>query len=254
MSLNTAQLEFLAAKGLTIAEVVELSRLGDTRKDPTAAERKRRQRERDRDMSHRDVTRDTPLSPSLDKENTPTPPKEINLSPLTPQTTLQNAQAGNDLDRLSVRLSDAVDGKIHPHAALVVGPMLELIAQGVDLETDIIPTLRARAAKMTGPANSWSYFVGAIRDAYNRRIEAGKGLLKPKEPVTLGQWEQGLPPDEQRVKWAKTLAMARSTGQWKTWLWGPKPGDPGCRVPEDLIAAERYLRPERLTEETKVPA
>ena len=89
MSLNTAQLEYLASLGLSIQDVVELSRLGDVRKDPTAAERKQRQREKERDMSQRDVTRDTPLPP-LDKEKSPTPPKEIN-PPLTPQDLEANA-------------------------------------------------------------------------------------------------------------------------------------------------------------------
>lgn len=158
------------------------------------------------------------------------------------------------VDRLEEKLLEAVGDKIQPHGALVLSSIYGLLEAGCDLETDILPTIRARASKLTRPAGSWAYFVPAIRDAYEQRIAAGKGLLKPKDPVTLGQWEQGLPPDEQRAKWAKTLAMARSTGQWKTWLWGPKPGDPGCRVPEDLIAAERYLRPEKLTEEMKVPA
>lgn len=158
------------------------------------------------------------------------------------------------VDRLEEKLLEAVGEKIQPHGALVLSSIYGLLEAGCDLETDILSTIRARAAKLTRPAGSWAYFVPAIRDAYEQRIAAGKGLLKPKEPVTLGQWEQGLPPDEQRAKWAKTLAMARSTGRWKTWLWGPKPGDPGCRVPEDLIVAERFLRPEKLTEEMKVPA
>ncbi|WP_166647809.1 helix-turn-helix domain-containing protein [Aquamicrobium defluvii] len=164
------------------------------------------------------------------------------------------AREETDLEKLDAKLFEAAGDKIQPHGALVLSSIYGLLEAGCDLETDILPTIRARASKLTRPAGSWAYFVPAIRDAYEQRIAAGKGLLKPKEPVTLGQWEQGLPPDEQRAKWAKTLAMARSTGQWKTWLWGPKPGDPGCRVPEDLIAAERFLRPERLTEETKVPA
>ncbi|QPI73916.1 hypothetical protein [Sphingobium sp. Cam5-1] len=66
MSLNTAQLEYLASKGLSLSDAVELSRLGDIRKDPTAAARQQRRRDKDkaekvtRDASRRDVTRDPP--------------------------------------------------------------------------------------------------------------------------------------------------------------------------------------------------
>lgn len=63
MSLNTAQLEYLASKGMSLSDAIELSRLGDIRKDPTAAARQQRKREKDRaarDVSRRDVTRDPP--------------------------------------------------------------------------------------------------------------------------------------------------------------------------------------------------
>jgi len=83
MSLNTAQLEFLAARGMSLADAIELSRLGDVRKDPTAAERKRRQREREaearvaqgdeRDMSRRDVARDNAPFPAPSPSFPPDP-------------------------------------------------------------------------------------------------------------------------------------------------------------------------------------
>lgn len=77
MSLNTAQLEFLASRGLSIADAIELSRLGDVRKDPTAAERQRRRRDKvkaERDMSRRDVT--------VTKENPPQTPHKENIPPV----------------------------------------------------------------------------------------------------------------------------------------------------------------------------
>lgn len=141
-----------------------------------------------------------------------------------------------DLDSLTVRLLDAVGEKIQPHGAIVLAPILGLLDGGCDLETDILPTIRARAARMTRPAGSWSYFVAAIREAYEQRIAAGRGLSQPKSSSpTAGQWEQHLPPAEQRVKWQKTLNMARGPASWKSWLWGPPPGQPGCRVPPDLL-------------------
>jgi len=66
MSLNTAQLEYLHAKGLSFAEAIEVSRLGDMRKDPTAAERMRRHR-----AKAKPVTRNVTGEPPIDNIHTP---------------------------------------------------------------------------------------------------------------------------------------------------------------------------------------
>jgi len=46
MSLNTAQLEYLASRGMSLSDVIELSRLGDKRPDPTNVDRQARYREK----------------------------------------------------------------------------------------------------------------------------------------------------------------------------------------------------------------
>lgn len=71
MSLNAAALRLMADKGLSLADVVEIAAAMEVRTDRTAAERKRRQREREADaaQSHRDITRDTPLSLSPNENN-----------------------------------------------------------------------------------------------------------------------------------------------------------------------------------------
>lgn len=148
------------------------------------------------------------------------------------------ARGKSDLDSLTDKLLDAAGDKIQPHGAVVLAPILGLLDAGCDLDADILPTIRARAAKMARPAGSWSYFVAAIRDAYEARLAAGRGLKRPKPSnIVPGQWEQHLPPDEQREKWRKTLSVAHLTETWKTWLWGPPPGQEGCRVPADLLEA-----------------
>lgn len=101
--------------------------------------------------------------------------------------------------------------------------IIGLIAGGVDLETDILPTLRSRAKTLKRPIKSWSYFTDAITDAYNRRIDAGKGLITK--------------PDETDEGWNKRLEFARSRKVWDTANLGPIPGSPGCKAPQHLLKA-----------------
>lgn len=82
MSLTVAALEILVAKGLSAADILDVARALDVRKDPTAAERQRRRRERlaEADGAGEDchavtVTRD------VTRDETPTPDK----SPPNPQ-------------------------------------------------------------------------------------------------------------------------------------------------------------------------
>lgn len=144
------------------------------------------------------------------------------------------APAKSDLVGLTSKLLEAAGEKITQGAgAIVLAPILGLIDAGCDLETDILPTIRARASKMTRPAGSWGYFVAAIRDAYEARIAAGKGLSRTK--VTPIKREADMSEDERRVRFGKFLNMARSSGIWLTWMNGPPPGREGCRIPDDMI-------------------
>lgn len=143
------------------------------------------------------------------------------------------AAARDSSSEVSDKLFEAVGDKMHPHGGIVIGPILELIANGVDLETDILPVVRARAERMTRPVRSWAYFVDAIKDAHSQRIEAGKGLAKPK--VSQIKREEDMTEDERRVRMGKFLNMARGSSIWLTWLNGPPPGRPGCRIPADML-------------------
>jgi hypothetical protein len=66
MSLNTAQLQYLAEQGMSLDQVIELSKRGDIRSDPTAADRMRRHR-----AKPKDVTRNVTDEPPIDKDHTP---------------------------------------------------------------------------------------------------------------------------------------------------------------------------------------
>lgn len=83
MSLTTAALEVLVAKGMSAQDILDIARALDVKSDPTAAERKRRQRQKEaEEMSQRDVTRDTPLSlPPNEKISNPPTYTPENITP-----------------------------------------------------------------------------------------------------------------------------------------------------------------------------
>ena len=146
------------------------------------------------------------------------PDTEATLSSVT------KAPALGDFDVLQSKLIAAVgDDGIQPHSAIIVGPIAELISAGVSLELDILPTVKAVAARRTRPAASWSYFLPAIREAYEKRIGATRDLPKPKAM------------DESEIAWARRLRFARDKRIWSTAELGPRPGQPGCRVPASLL-------------------
>lgn len=159
------------------------------------------------------------------------------LTTFEPSVNHQQPQAGaskpeTDFDNLQNQLIEAAGDKIQPHGVFDLSAIIGLIGAGVDLNTDILPTIKARCAKMRSPARGWAYFTDAIRDAYSRRIAAGEGLAKPVRAVTP---DQELAPDVLEAEWQKRLSYARKSRSWFTAVWGPMPGKDGCRVPSQLL-------------------
>lgn len=156
------------------------------------------------------------------------PNQPDNLSGLTTfepseDTSAAAARAKSDLDGMTNRLLDAAGDKIQPHGSIVLSAIIGLIESGCDLETDILPTIRAVASRLKRPAGSWAYFVPAIQDAHSARIAAGKGVVKPPTPEASDR------------RWQTRLTMARAQGQWSSTEWGPAPGQPGSIVPKHLL-------------------
>lgn len=84
------------------------------------------------------------------------------------------ACAAPDLDPtiLESKMRDAAGEKMQPHGGFVVGPVMELVRLGADIDLDVLPTIRAVSARMSRPARSWDYFVPAIQEAMDRRKAA----------------------------------------------------------------------------------
>ncbi len=94
-----------------------------------------------------------------------------------------------------------------------LGPIRGLIEQGYSLESDILPAIRDKAAEGV-KLQSWAYIVPVVIER-----AAAKSAI-PQRPA------------EPSIDWNARLE-AYATGTWGA--WGPKPGEPGCRVPPELL-------------------
>lgn len=113
------------------------------------------------------------------------------------------------------RLIDAASsrGPCHPSLALGIGPITELIAKNYDLDRDILPFIREKARPDIG---SWSYFIKGIIQRVNERMAI------PAKPQTAA------------VDWAARMTGFYQDDIWAM-AWGPRPGDPGCKAPAELL-------------------
>lgn len=90
----------------------------------------------------------------------------------------EGARATGSFDRtssddLEERLRQAAGYEQNPAPNLfVVGPIEALIAEGFDLEREILPIVRSKALAMSKPVQSWSFFVPIIREARDRGASA----------------------------------------------------------------------------------
>lgn len=104
----------------------------------------------------------------------------------------------------------------HP-AWMVFGDFYhELLAQGCEAERDVWPTIERLSARLGRAPSSPAYFKAAILEARDRRLAA------PQTRSTAA------------LEWQDRLAAFRRDGVWSS-KWGPKPGEAGCLVPDELL-------------------
>lgn len=172
-----------------------------------------------RHKASQSVTRDagSPL-----KEIPPTPPKENNPLPASPIGSAAGAEQPSDLDRLQAKLFAAAgieNFRAERSVGLVnLAPIIGLIQQGYDLDRDILPIVENLFRRSKKP-NSWAYCVNPI-------IEAATA-------------KRGIPPKPKAatIDWPGALAAFRQHGIWYEQRYGPRPGEPGCRAPPELLQA-----------------
>lgn len=96
------------------------------------------------------------------------------------------------LDRLEQACREAAGYETDPSPGLLsLAPIIGLIEQGMDLDLDILPAIKATAARMRRPARSWEYFREAITEWHekrNRPVVVGPSGADP--PAKFDQWAQ----------------------------------------------------------------
>lgn len=100
-----------------------------------------------------------------------------------------------------------------PMWAVNIGPIADLIAQGYDLDRDILPVIRSRRKTSI---SGWRYFVPIVIEEAQKRAAIPQA---PKAP---------------EIDWAGRMAVWYSDGTWAA-PWGPKPDERGCEAPKHLM-------------------
>lgn len=123
------------------------------------------------------------------------------------------------------RLFEAAGIRGNPSPAMAFpGPIFTLIDAGYDVDRDILDGLRS---KPNPNARSWTYFVPQLEEYRKRRL--GMAERKAPDPADkLASW----PVD----RWQLVLDQFRASGEWQRQTYGPRPGEPGCRVPPELLS------------------
>jgi hypothetical protein len=131
-----------------------------------------------------------------------------------------------DANMLVERLVEAAGGNVVNGAMgiEVVRPILDLMAMGCDVESDILPAIRDTVPKLPEPLRTWG--AGFLRDAVLAKQAArlrGRGTPAPRK----SQAEE----DDDRWRW-------RIKFQWigqRAWVQGGEPGKPDCQVPIRIL-------------------
>ncbi|WP_426314547.1 hypothetical protein ACN9MF_28410 [Methylobacterium fujisawaense] len=125
----------------------------------------------------------------------------------------------------------------------VVGPMARLEADGVALEAEIVPTLLDLAAGRRMPIRTWSMLANVVaeRVAAQRQARTAQGLspIPAERPDAEDLVDLGVSGRHPETFLRTVLdRFRRDPGTWIEGVFGPPPGQPGCRIPPRLLIGE----------------
>lgn len=129
-----------------------------------------------------------------------------------------------DLDRLEddLRRAAGLEGATSP-GLLDLSPVLGLLEAGYELDSDVLPVIRAKGH---GKVKSWNYFIEAVREARAARDGVAAKAAPRKPPGDRGKMEAG---------WREMMKRYQaSPGSWPP--DHPLPGTAGCPVPAAIQA------------------
>jgi len=120
------------------------------------------------------------------------------------------------------------------------GPMVKLVADGADLEREVAPAVLDIVVGRRSPIRTWALLANAVaeRIAAQRKVRVADGLSAiPAAPVAE---EDKIDLGSPFGRWPETalraaVAKHREMGGWVDHVFGPPPGQPGCRIPPRLL-------------------
>jgi hypothetical protein len=140
------------------------------KREDNSADRVKEYRERKKTQSNAPVT----------QCNAEKPPETLDTDT---DTDSGRVSAREELADLEVKLREAAGWQSEPAPMLAVtGEVQALIENGADLETDVLPVVKALAPKC-GNRTSWRYFLGAIARQRDQRIAAAT-IVSPPSSIT----------------------------------------------------------------------
>ncbi|SCM71639.1 hypothetical protein KL86PLE_100295 [uncultured Pleomorphomonas sp.] len=160
----------------------------------------------------------------------------------------------NQFEVLEQKLRAAAGYEQAPYPNLFnVGPILKLTQDGFDLETDILPIIRAKAKTASRPVQSWAFFVPAILEAKQASGKFNGGPFPVAQSAKSKQEQRaemfahhranakadGFDPDTELG--LRKLLMAIARGEWKA-TWGSDPiGKNGRTERSDILIPAEWL-------------
>lgn len=193
----------------------EMETQGKRRENAGKTEKKRPEKSPDLDAAPNAFNDLTPLDKSREEEIRK---ESIPVVPSPPPKAALRSKWDNLQNRLLEANGIAAGFRDERQPGLLnLAPIIGLIEGGLGLETDILPAIRG---KPNPAAKTWSYFVAQIREyAEKRRGAAGIAASIARQAPAFD--------------WAQAADVWSRDGTWAPG-WGPKPGEPGCRMPKQL--------------------